>query len=75
MSVRLGRFVESSGVLPTTKFAYRKDPGTCDVLSCMFHTLQSALESRREGRIVKNDFIAASDSVNSGNSLQVPLCG
>ena len=28
-SVRLGRFMERSGVLPTTQFAYRKGPGTC----------------------------------------------
>ena len=75
VSVRLGRFMERTGVLPTTKFAYRKDPGSCDVLSCMSHTLQSALESRKEGRIVKIDFIAASDSINWGNSLQAPLCG
>ena len=32
MSVRLGRFVERSGVLPTVQFAYRKGLGTCDVL-------------------------------------------
>ena len=32
VSVHLGRFMESSGVLPTTQFAYRKDLGTCDAL-------------------------------------------
>ena len=32
MSVCLGRFMEHSGVLPTTKFAYRKGLGTCDAL-------------------------------------------
>ena len=42
--VRLGRFVERSGVLPTTQFAYRKGLGTCDALLCVSHTLQSALE-------------------------------
>ena len=45
VSVRLGRFMEPSGVLPTTQFAYRKGLGTCDALLCVSHTLQSALES------------------------------
>ena len=51
--VRLGRFMESSGVLPTTEFAYRKGLGTCD-----------ALESGREARMVQIDFSAALDRVN-----------
>ena len=42
VSVRLGRFRERNGVLPTTKFAYRKGLGTCDALLCVSHTLQSA---------------------------------
>ena len=45
LSVRLGRFMERSGVLTTTQFAYRKGLGTCDALLCLPHTLQSALES------------------------------
>ena len=32
VSVRLGRFMERSGVLPTTQFAYRQGLGTCDAL-------------------------------------------
>ena len=40
VSVRLGRFMERSGVLPTTQFAYRKGLGTCDALLCVSHTLQ-----------------------------------
>ena len=32
VSVRLGRFMERSGVLPTTQFVYRKGLGTCDAL-------------------------------------------
>ena len=32
VSVRRGRFMERSGVLPTTQFAYRKGLGTCDAL-------------------------------------------
>ena len=37
VSVRLGRFMESSGVLPTTQFVYRKGLGTCDALLCVSH--------------------------------------
>ena len=64
MSVRLGRFTECSGVLSTTQFAYRKGLGTCDALLCVSHTLQSALESGQEARIVEIDFSAAFDRVN-----------
>ena len=64
MWVRLGRFMESSGVLPTTQFAYRKGLGTCDALLSVSHTLQSAFESGQEARIVQADFIAAFDMVN-----------
>ena len=35
--VRLGRFMEGRGVLPTTQFAYRKGLGTCDALLCVAH--------------------------------------
>ena len=64
MSVRLGRFVELNGVLPTTQFAYRKDLGTCNALLCVSHKVQSALESGQETRIVQFDFSAALDRVN-----------
>ena len=64
MSVRLGRFMERSGVLPTTQFANRKDLGTCDALLCVSHTLQCALESGQEARIVQIYFSAAFDRVN-----------
>ena len=64
VSVRLGRFTECSGVLPTTQFAYLKGLGTCDALLCASHTLQSALESGQEARIVQIDFSAAFDRVN-----------
>ena len=47
VSVRLGRFMERSGVLPTTQFAYTKGLGTCDALLCVSHTLHCALESGR----------------------------
>ena len=64
MSVRLGRFMERSGVLPTTQFVYRKGLVTCDTLLCVSHTLQSALESGQEARIVQIDLSAAFDRVN-----------
>ena len=50
--VRFGRFMERSGVLPSTQFAYRKGLGTCDALLRMSHTLQGALESGQEARIM-----------------------
>ena len=52
------------GVLPTTQFAYRKGLGTCVVPLCMSHTLQSALESGPEARIVLIRFREAFDRVN-----------
>ena len=56
--------MELSGVLPTTQFAYRKGLGTYDTLLCVSHTLQSALESWQEARIVQIDFSAAFDRIN-----------
>ena len=64
VSVCLGRFMERSGVFPTTQFVYRNGLGTCDVLLCVSHTLQSALENGQEARIVQIDFRAAFDMVN-----------
>ena len=66
--------MEHSGVLPTTQFAYRKGLGTCHALLCMSHTLQSALESGQEARIVQIDFSAAFDRVNHLGILY-KLCG
>ena len=64
VSVHLGRFMERSGVLPTTQFAYRKGVGTCDAHLCLSHILQSPLESGQEARIVQIDFSAVFDRVN-----------
>ena len=64
VSVCLGRFTNRNGVLPTTPFAYRKGLGTCDALLCASHTLQSALESGQEPRIMKIDFSGAFDRVD-----------
>ena len=61
-----------SGVLPTTQFAYRNGLGTCDALLCVSHTLQSALESGQEARIVQIDFSAAFDRVNHPGILHKP---
>ena len=56
--------MEHCGVLPTTQFAYRKGLGTCAALLRVSHTLQSALESGQEARIVQINFSAAFDRVN-----------
>ena len=56
--------MELNGVLPTTQFAYQKGLGTCDALLYMSHTLQSALASGQEARIVQIDFSAAFERVN-----------
>ena len=64
LSVRLGRFMERGSVLPTTQFAYWKGLGTSDALLSLSHTLQSALESGQEARIIQIDFSAAFDMVN-----------
>ena len=64
VSVRLGHFMESRGVLPTTQFEYRKGFGTCDALLCVARTLKNALEMGQEARIVQIDFNAAFDRVN-----------
>ena len=61
VSVRLGQFMERSGVLPTTQVAYRKGLDACEALLCMSHTLRSAWESGQEARIVQIDFSAAFD--------------
>ena len=61
--------MERSGVLPTMQFTYQKGLGTCDALLCASHTLQSALESGQEARIVQIDFSVAFDKVNNGGIL------
>ena len=56
--------MECSGLLTTTQLAYWKGLGTCDALFCMSHTLQSALESGQEARIVQIDYSAAFDRIH-----------
>ena len=53
--------MESSGVLPTTQFAYWKGLVSSDALLFMSHTLQSSLESGQEARIMQIDFSEAFD--------------
>ena len=55
--------MELNGVLPTTQFAHRRGLGTCVALLCLSHTLQSALESGQEARILQIDSSAAFDRV------------
>ena len=64
VSVCLLRFMERSGVLPTTQFAYHKSLGNYDASLCMSLTLKSALDSGQEARIIQIDFSAAFDRVN-----------
>ena len=66
--------MERSDVLRTTQFAYRKGLGTCDALLCVSHTLQSALESGQEDRIVQIAFSAAFDRVNHLGILYKLCC-
>ena len=63
-AVRFGRFMEHCGVLPITQFTYRKCLGTCDALLCVSHTLQSALKTGQEARMVQIYFSAAFDRVS-----------
>ena len=69
VSVCLGQFMKHNGVLPTPQFAYRKGLGTCDALLCVSLTLQSAMESGQEVRIMQIDFSAAFDRVNHEGNL------
>ena len=59
VSVRFGRYMERDGLLPTAQFANRKALVTSDALLCLSHTLESALESGLEARIVQIDFSLA----------------
>ena len=64
VSVRLELIVECTGVLPTTQFAYQKGLGACGALLCLSHTLQNALVSGQEARMMQIDFSTAFDRVN-----------
>ena len=53
--------------------SYQKGLGTCYALFSVSHTLQSALETKQEARIVQIDFNAAFDTVNHQGILN-KLC-
>ena len=73
VSVHLGGICSSFVYfVSTTQFVYRKILGTCDVLLCVSHTLQSALESGQEARVMKIDFSAAFDRGNHQGILYRP---
>ena len=61
--VRLGRFMERSGVLPTIQFLIGKIWVPLMPLLCLSHMLQNALESGQETRIVQSDLREGFDSV------------
>ena len=63
MQVHLRQYIERSGELPTTQFAYWKDLGAYDAFLCV-GTLQSALGIRHEPRIEQIDLSVAFDVFN-----------
>ena len=57
--------MECRSVLPTTQFYYKEGwSWHFDALLCVAHTLQSALETGQEARMIPIDFSAAFDRVN-----------
>ena len=64
VSVHFGWFMECTGVFITTQFVYWKSLGTYDAWLYVSHTLQSALESGQEARIVQINLSVAFDRVN-----------
>ena len=73
--VRLGRFMECSGVLPSSQYSYRKGLGTCDPLLRMSRTLQSTLESGQMAEIVVIGFRAVFERVNHQIFSIIAFCG
>ena len=59
-----GRFMEHSGVLPTTQFAYWKGLGNCDALFLCVPYTAKCTEEWAEATIVQINFSAAFDRVN-----------
>ena len=72
VSIRLGRFTESSGVFEPLS-CLSEMSGYCDALLCVFHTLQSAFETGKEARIVQIDFSAAFERVTH-QVIRYKLC-
>ena len=66
ITLRFGRFLERSGVLPTHQYSYRKRLSTCDALLDIVCAGQLELDSGGELVLVQIDFSAAFDRVNHG---------
>ena len=66
MSVCLWLFMEHSGVLTTTQFAYWKGMGTYDTILYVSHKLQRSLESLQKEISLQIDFVEAYDRFNKG---------
>ena len=66
IALRFGRFLESSGVLPSHQYSYRKRLGTCDALLDIVCAGQLELDRGGEIALVQIDFSAAFDRVNHG---------
>ena len=67
IALRFGRFLESSGVLPSHQYSYRKRLGTCDALFDIVCAGQLELDRGGELALVQIDFSAAFDRVNHGS--------
>ena len=68
--------MERSGVLPTAQLDCLSERfGSVDALVCVFHTLQMALESRQEARIVLTDFDRVTiREFSTSSAVNVELC-
>ena len=64
ISLRIGRFLERSGVLSSHKYSYRKSLGTCDAIQDIVCAGQLELDRGGELALVQIDFSAAFDRVN-----------
>ena len=69
VSVRLGRFMDSSDVLPTTQFVNRQGPVTCSIFLFVSHITENILKCGLEARIVLIDCSAAIDTVKHQETL------
>ena len=64
LAKRLALFAEKNSLLPTHQFGFRKGLGTCDALLTISDSVQKALDSGMEARIIGLDFSSAFDCVN-----------
>ena len=67
ITLRFGRFLERTGVLPSHQYSYRKRLGTCDALLDIVCAGQLELDRAGELALVQIDFSAAFDRVNHGD--------